>query len=113
VPVFAKDKFSAMKEGFDQSGPFFSVIIPVYNAEGFIRECLNSLLDQDFTNWEAVMVDDCSKDRSLKLIEEMVGHIAASEFSGMRRIKGPRLPGTSRSTRPGAYGVVSSTAITR
>ena len=74
-----------MKEGFDQSGPFFSVIIPVYNAEGFIRECLNSLLDQDFTNWEAVMVDDCSKDRSLKLIEEMVGH--DSRFRVLRHEK--------------------------
>lgn len=49
------------------------MIIPVYNAEAFIRECLSSLLAQDFQDWEAVMVDDCSKDRSLELISGIAG----------------------------------------
>ncbi|MFN8244984.1 MAG: glycosyltransferase [Ferruginibacter sp.] len=49
-----------MKEDLISQG-LFSVIIPVYNAEGFIRECLNSLLNQDFYQLGTVMVDDCSK----------------------------------------------------
>ncbi|MDE7351176.1 MAG: glycosyltransferase [Muribaculaceae bacterium] len=50
--------------------PFFSIIIPVYNAESYLRECLESLISQDFQDWEAVLVDDCSSDTSVSIAEE-------------------------------------------
>lgn len=42
--------------------PVFSVIIPMKNGSEFISETLNSLLSQSFSDWEAIVVDDCSTD---------------------------------------------------
>jgi glycosyltransferase involved in cell wall biosynthesis len=43
-------------------GPFFSVVIPAYNAEAFICDTLNSVSSQKFTDYEIIVVDDGSKD---------------------------------------------------
>ena len=45
-----------------------SVIIPVYNNEDFIKECIESLLSQDFDDYELIFVDDGSSDSSLNII---------------------------------------------
>lgn len=50
--------------------PKISVIIPIYNVEKFIRECLDSVLSQDFSDFEAVCVDDCGNDGSMSIVEE-------------------------------------------
>ena len=47
-----------------------SIIIPVYNAEKFIDETINTVLDQTYTNWELLLVNDCSTDNSVKLIQK-------------------------------------------
>ena len=47
-----------------------SVIIPVFNASPFLRECLDSLRAQTFADWEAICVDDCSTDDSAKILRE-------------------------------------------
>ena len=49
-----------------------SIIIPVYNAEKYIRETIKTIADQTYTNWEAIFVDDCSTDRSASIIEEQL-----------------------------------------
>lgn len=49
-----------------------SVVIPAYNAEAFIRPCLDSLLAQTYANWEAWVVDDSSTDASPDIIKEYV-----------------------------------------
>ena len=46
--------------------PHVSIVIPLYNAEPFIVETLESVREQSFTDWEAVVVDDGSTDRSLE-----------------------------------------------
>ncbi|MCT4623645.1 MAG: glycosyltransferase [Schleiferiaceae bacterium] len=52
--------------------PLFSVIIPVYNAESWIEECLNSVLNQTFNDFEIVLVNDGSSDRSAKRIRHIL-----------------------------------------
>ena len=47
-----------------------SVIIPMYNAEPYIRRCLQSLLDQTYRNWEAIVIDDGSTDRGADICRE-------------------------------------------
>lgn len=47
----------------------FSVIIPVYNVAPYLRECLDSLLAQTFTDWEAICVDDGSTDGSGSILD--------------------------------------------
>ncbi len=46
-----------------------SVIIPLYNAENYIGECLDSLLAQTFKDFEVIVVDDCSTDDSVEIVE--------------------------------------------
>ena len=48
--------------------PKISIVIPMYNAEHFIRTTIDSILTQTFENFELIIVDDCSTDRSYDLI---------------------------------------------
>ena len=50
--------------------PLVSIITPVYNAEKFLSETIKSIQSQTYKNWELLLVDDCSKDNSAKIIEE-------------------------------------------
>ena len=50
--------------------PFFSIIIPVYNNEKYLRSCLESLLFQSEQDFEAICVNDGSTDHSLAILEE-------------------------------------------
>ena len=47
-----------------------SIITPVYNSEKHLADCINSVLIQDYTEWEHILVDDCSSDNSFEIIEE-------------------------------------------
>lgn len=47
-----------------QANPKISVIVPVYNVEKFLPRCLDSLLAQTFSDFEILLIDDGSKDRS-------------------------------------------------
>lgn len=47
-----------------------SVVIPIYNVEGFLREALNSVVNQTFKDLEIICIDDCSTDNSLEIVKE-------------------------------------------
>ena len=47
----------------------FTIIIPCYNAENFIEQCVNSALEQDYDNVELIVVDNDSGDDSLEIVE--------------------------------------------
>ena len=49
-----------------------SFIIPVYNVEKYLRKCVDSLLNQDFNNYEIILVDDGSTDESPQICDEFV-----------------------------------------
>ena len=53
------------------SNPTVSVIIPVYNAQEGIKQCLDSLLNQSFTDFEIIRLNDGSTDNSLEVIKSM------------------------------------------
>ena len=52
--------------------PAVSVIIPLFNAEKFIAECLESILVQTLKNFEVIVVDDCSTDGGVKIVERYI-----------------------------------------
>ena len=78
-----------------------SIVIPVYNAERYLKRCLDSVLNQTHTNWEAICVDDGSKDNSgvilaeyakkderIKIITQQNGGAAKARNTGLREAKG-------------------------
>ena len=48
----------------------FSLVIPVYNVERYLRDCLDSVLNQTFGDWEAICVNDGSTDSSAAIVED-------------------------------------------
>lgn len=79
----------------------FSIIIPVYNVEPYLRQCLDSVLGQTFGDWEAVCVNDGSTDGSLKILEEYAekdlrfkvinqenGGLSSARNTGLREAQG-------------------------
>lgn len=46
-----------------------SIITPVYNAEKFIGETIASVINQTYTEWEMILVDDCSTDKSAEIVK--------------------------------------------
>lgn len=50
--------------------PKVSIIIPVYKVEKYIRECLDSIVSQTFTDWECILIDDGSPDKSGEICDE-------------------------------------------
>lgn len=53
--------------------PKISVIVPVYKAENYLHRCVDSLLAQTFTDFEIILVDDGSPDRSGEICDEYAG----------------------------------------
>ena len=47
-----------------------SVIVPVYNVEQYLRQCLDSVINQTFKDLEIICVDDCSPDNSAEILKE-------------------------------------------
>ena len=66
MPPFNQSDISETKESF---APSVSVIMSVYNGEQFLREAVQSILDQSFTNFELIVVDDGSTDTSLEVLQ--------------------------------------------
>lgn len=78
-----------------------SIIIPVYNAEKYIRKCLDSIIAQTYTCWEAILVDDGSpdnsgaicdeyatKDQRFKVIHQQNGGVSVARQTGLDHATG-------------------------
>lgn len=84
-----------------ENSPAVSVIVPVYNAEKFLRECVESVLAQSFTDWELILVDDGStdaspdicrnyaqKDKRIKVITKPNGGLSSARNAGLDKACG-------------------------
>lgn len=49
--------------------PLVSIIMPAYNAEKYIKQAINSVQNQDYSNWELLICDDCSTDGTKNIIK--------------------------------------------
>lgn len=56
----------------DMNLPKISVIVPVYNVENYLRECVESILKQEYIDFELLLIDDGSTDRSGKICDEYI-----------------------------------------
>ena len=55
---------------FVSNQPFFSIVLPIYNVEKYLDRCINSIINQDFCDYEIILVDDGSKDSCPVLCDE-------------------------------------------
>lgn len=51
--------------------PYFSVIIPLYNKENFVLNTIKSVWNQTFTDYEIIIIEDCSTDKSLDIVSKI------------------------------------------
>lgn len=72
--------------GFAPISPFFSICIPVYNGEKFIRTAIDSVLAQTLTDWELIIVDDASIDRTWEILQEYGNHPQIQLFRNSRNL---------------------------
>lgn len=49
--------------------PTVTIVLPTYNGSKYIRESINSIQEQTFTDWELIVVDDCSEDDTLEIVK--------------------------------------------
>lgn len=56
---------------YSDNSPYLSVVVPVYNVSKYLEECLDSVLQQSFNDFEVLLVNDGSTDDSLDLLEEV------------------------------------------
>jgi glycosyltransferase involved in cell wall biosynthesis len=52
-----------------QTQPLVSIVTPVYNGEKYLAECIESIVAQTYQNWEYIIVNNCSTDRSLEIAQ--------------------------------------------
>ena len=79
--------------------PKFSIIIPVYNVEDYIKECLDSVKKQSFKDYEVIVVNDGTKDKSMdivkkydvKVINQENQGLSAARNNGAKKAKGEYL----------------------
>ena len=50
--------------------PKISIIVPIYNAEKVLKRCVDSILNQSYKNFELILINDGSKDKSIDIINE-------------------------------------------
>jgi glycosyltransferase involved in cell wall biosynthesis len=63
--------------------PYVTATVPVYNEESCIKDCILSLLDQDFKPLEILVVDDGSKDNSVKICESLQVRVLKQNHKGL------------------------------
>lgn len=78
--------------------PLISIIMPAHNSAGFIREAVSSVISQNYSNWELIIVDDCSSDNT---IENALISIPASISDKVKILKNEKNLGAAGSRNRG------------
>ena len=84
-----------IKSGSNSQAPKISIVMPMYNVEKYIKQSLESILNQTFNQYEVIIIDDCSTDNSISIVEKMT-----AKFNGklqlIKRSKNSAAPGILR-----------------
>ena len=73
--------------------PLVSIIMPCYNAERYVAQSIESVLAQTYQNWELLITDDCSTDKSVEIIskysknDERINVMVPDEHQGIARTR--------------------------
>ncbi len=69
--------------------PLVSVITPTYNAEKYLGQTAQSVLNQTFPNWEMIFVDDCSRDGTVPLLQSLNQQDSRFKYYQLEKNSGP------------------------
>ena len=67
---------------------FFSVIVPIYNVESYLKDCINSILKQTYSNYEIILVNDGSTDKSPKICDEFAKKYGSEKIKVIHKDNG-------------------------
>ena len=87
--------FFMSKNITDKKSPQISLIVPFYNTEKFLPLLFESIIQQTFTDFEVIAVDDCSTDNSIKIIEKFLPQLE-NKLKIVKREKNSGSPGIPR-----------------
>ena len=95
-----KEKILSQIEEYEK-GELISIIVPIYNVENYLRQCLDSILNQTYQNFECLLINDGSPDNSADICREYVskdsrfryfekenGGVSSARNLGIERSKG-------------------------
>jgi len=68
--------------------PLVSIIMPLYNCEEYIRESIESVRQQTYKNWELIIVDDASTDKSVDIVKQVIKEESRICFIGLNANRG-------------------------
>lgn len=90
-----------LENGEDMNNELISIIVPIYNKEDYLRQCLDSIINQSYTNFEVLLVNDGSTDSSgiicqeyserdsrFRYIEKKNGGVSSARNLGLERSEG-------------------------
>lgn len=72
IKVPKKTVIPIKKKTITSKNHLISVIIPSYNCAKYIIGTIQSVVNQSYTNWEIIVIDDCSKDNTTKLVQDFI-----------------------------------------
>ena len=67
--------------------PQISIVVPVYNAEKYIEQTVDMVMRQTFTDWELILVEDCSKDNSAEVLRSLESELQDARIRVIYREK--------------------------
>ena len=89
-----------------KSDVLFSIIIPVYNSEKYLFQCIQSVLNQKYSNVEIILIDDCSTDKSITIIRSF-----AKKYNNIKIICNKKNEGVSVCRNKGISNAVGKYII--
>lgn len=75
----------------DKEQPLVSIVVPVYNSKLFIADTIATVQAQSYSNWELLLIDDCSTDNSVELIKQLKKDDKRIKLISMERNSGAAL----------------------
>ena len=70
--------------------PLVSIVLPVFNGEKYIKEAIKSIISQIYQNWELIVIDDCSADKTAEIVKAFVENDSRVKY--YKNIKNYKLP---------------------
>ena len=84
-----------------------SVIMPTYNCGNYIEKTIESVIQQSYTNWELIIVDDCSKDNTENIIKNLIKNDSRIQYYRLKENQGAAIARTTAMKKAKAFAIAT------